>query len=110
MLCPPVWTQALRDVKTGAWTTVGGLRTRNVTYIRPISVPLPFSPKECNVLEVHTVGGCPRLGTGGLGWGQRAAGKCGVSAIRTGGSHRELWTPEKESEGAGTRPASGGQV
>ena len=53
---------------TGPWTpepSLGrGAKTRIVNYIRPLSIPIPMSPKQCNVTEVHSV----RRGRGMLSW------------------------------------------
>ncbi len=49
------------DIVTGGWEAdpaAGGnskRKVRNVTYTRPISIPLPMSPKKCDVTEVHSV-------------------------------------------------------
>ncbi len=38
-------------------------RSRTASYIRPISIPMPFSPKQCNVFEAQSVGARPPLPT-----------------------------------------------
>ncbi len=48
----------------GEWTVDGSnakaiSHKRTVTYIRPLQIPIPLAPKQCNVTEVQTVGrGC----------------------------------------------------
>ena len=59
-LCCETLYQGLRDTAVGAWiaeSALGrGAKTRSVTYIRPLSIPIPMAPKQCNVTEVHSVG------------------------------------------------------
>lgn len=35
-------------------------RTRTVKYTKPLSIPVPFAPKEAQVTEVHKVRACER--------------------------------------------------
>ena len=57
-LCPAAAQQELRDAAVTAWVPDASLgrggKTRDVTYVRPLSIPL--MPKQCNVKEVHSVG------------------------------------------------------
>jgi hypothetical protein len=43
----------------GADPDIKGAKVRSMTYIRPLSIPLPMSPKQCNVTEVHSVRAWP---------------------------------------------------
>ena len=58
--------QELRDVQTGAWvadpalaasTGYKGARTRTMSYIKPLRIPLPMAPKQCGVVEVSEMHG-----------------------------------------------------
>ena len=67
-LCPAAAQQELRDAAVTAWVPDASLgrggKTRDVTYVRPLSIPL--MPKQCNVKEVHSVG----RGAGGIRGGE----------------------------------------
>jgi hypothetical protein len=51
--------QGLKEVVGSTWTedpSLGpGVKKRDLNYIRPITINLPMSPKQCNVTEQHTV-------------------------------------------------------
>ncbi|KAG1673148.1 hypothetical protein FOA52_015259 [Chlamydomonas sp. UWO 241] len=52
--------EGLRDVATEPWRAADpslgkGVKTRELRYIRPLSLGIPMAPKQCNVLEVHTM-------------------------------------------------------
>ena len=48
-------------MQTGAWvadpalaasTGYKGARTRTMSYVKPLRIPLPMAPKQCGVVEV----------------------------------------------------------
>ncbi len=47
--------QGLSEMDVPEWSN-SAPRTRNVTYVKPINVPL--GPKSAQVQEAHTVSGC----------------------------------------------------
>ena len=62
--CNTPCLQELRDAVTGDFVPdpelaqsrgARGAKSRSMTYVRPLSIPIPMSPKKCNVTEVHSV-------------------------------------------------------
>ncbi|GAX84880.1 hypothetical protein CEUSTIGMA_g12301.t1 [Chlamydomonas eustigma] len=54
--------EGLRDVKLGDWapdpnksasTGYKDVKSRSMTYIRPLQIPVPMAPKQCNVTETQ---------------------------------------------------------
>ena len=41
--------ERLRDVVVGPWLVEGSERVRQVSYTKPLVIPIPFAPKECKV-------------------------------------------------------------
>ncbi|KAF5832020.1 hypothetical protein DUNSADRAFT_12236, partial [Dunaliella salina] len=48
-------SEGLTKVETGEWRVAGKSRQRTVTYTKPLSIPVPFAPKQADVTEVHTL-------------------------------------------------------
>ena len=47
--------EGLTDITIGSWEGSGPEKERKVTYVRPISIPLPMAPKKCNVNEIQKI-------------------------------------------------------
>ena len=45
--------EGLVDVTLSPWESSGSDKERKVTYVRPLSIPIPMAPKKCNVTETH---------------------------------------------------------
>mmetsp|Transcript_10084 Transcript_10084/g.27586 ORF Transcript_10084/g.27586 Transcript_10084/m.27586 type:complete len:754 (-) Transcript_10084:1000-3261(-) len=48
-------SEGLTKVEIGEWKVAGKGRQRTVTYTKPLSIPVPFAPKQADVTEVHTL-------------------------------------------------------
>ncbi len=57
--------EKLTQVVTGNWALDAELaassgfkaaKSRTITYVRPLSIPIPMSPKQCDVIEQQSVG------------------------------------------------------
>lgn len=44
--------EKLTDVSAGAWVSDAAGRVRQVSYTKPLNIPLPLAPKQCKVGDV----------------------------------------------------------
>ncbi len=45
----------MADADLAARSGRGSAKSRKVTYVRPLQIPIPMAPKQCDVSEIHSL-------------------------------------------------------